>query len=190
MLLDLAATLVGTSLTSDGTSTVTTLIQCGATWTGTINMRAAERSGATNFIIDNSRGPYALANAFGTAGYPGGAGGGGYSQEVIWPPDPSKPVASAMVTISGGSLAVQYVSGGVANPAVTVSRVGAGWYRFTAAVPSTWDGLNLYDVQAQSDQAQTSVTRNSATNFDVFTRNAAGAATDASSVGVRIYHAP
>jgi hypothetical protein len=191
--LDTAATVVGTSLTADGAATVTTLIHCARSWTGTVNMRAVERGGAANFIVDESRGPYALANAPGTAGYPGSAagGGGGYSQQVVWPPDPAIPVLAMMLTVSGGTVTVHYCSGGLgASQALTVARSGTGTYVYTFAVPHSMDGVNLYDVMASSDCPQTAVSRTSATKFTVTTRNGTGELTDPTSIGVRVYHAP
>jgi|GEM_PF-4699941 len=196
VLLDTAATLVGTSLTADGNPTVTNLIRCAPTWTGTINLQAVMRAGAANFILDDSRGPYALANAPGTAGYPGatargGAGGGGYSQQVIWPPDPCVAVAAMMLTVSGTTITVRYCSGGVGvNQALTVVRRGTGTYVYTCAIPNTMDGVDLYDVMAVSDQPQTAVSRTSATSFTVTTRDSSGARADPTSIGVRVYHSP
>jgi hypothetical protein len=196
VLLDTAATLVGTSLTADGSATVTNLIQCAPTWTGTINLRAALRAGAKTFILDRSRGPYALADSFGSPGHPGaaahgGAGGGGYSQQVIWPPDPAIAVAAVMITVADAKVTVRYCSGGIgAHQALTVARGSIGTYVYTFAVPSTMDGIDLYDVIASSDQAQTAVRRTSAASFMVTTRDATGTPADPTSIGVRVYHSP
>lgn len=183
-ILSTAACVVGSSIQTDGNATVTEVFHCGASWTGTINGFGFMRGGASTYIDDRSRGPYALANAPGLGGYPGGQGGGNWSMQTIWPPNSSKAVASARCPAGAASGSFSYAqgfSGGYVHNST-------GNYGFTLS-PSM-DAVGNYHVIATSDQPQTSVTQTSGTQFSVLTKTSAGVANDAGWIGVEVYHSP
>jgi len=180
--------LTGMSIKADGNSTVNSLIQCSGGWTGTVDAHCVMRGGAINFITDNSRGPYALANFPGTTNN-GGTGAGNYNDHILWPPDPAIPVCAFLAPGGAANAALSYQTGTfVSGGATAQTHVAAGQYRFNLNV--SMDGVALYDVIATSDQGQIQVVKNSATQFDVFTRNNAGALTDSGPISVKVYHSP
>jgi len=165
-----AATLTGSGVTGDGGGTCTTVITCSGSWNGTINGLAFKKAGSANFIVDNSRGPYALANVEPANGF------------TVWPPDPSRAVSGARV-VGGATPSISYQTGVV----LSVTHPATGQYRFTLG--TSMDATVSYDVIAVSDLT-TSVAINSATQFDVFTRTPAGALADCNAISVKVYHGP
>jgi hypothetical protein len=160
------------AVVGDGAGTCTNVIQCAASWTGSINGAGFKKAGSATFILDNSRGPWALA-----AQDPP-------NNVAVWPPDPLRPIAGALV-VGGAAPSISYGVG------LTVTRPGVGQYRFT--LTTSMDGTALYDVMAVSNDSSApscSVTQNSASQFDVFTRNSSGTLANCAAMSIKVFHSP
>lgn len=181
-LLENTATVVGNSVQCGGNADVVSPFNCAGSWVGTINLRAAIRGGAVNFVTDSNRSTYPLANAPGSAAaYPGGVGGGNWSQQFVWPPDPSTPFAAGRFV--GGTGATSYGFG-----LSCAHTGGTGVYTFTLSPAA--NGSATYDVEATSDQFSTAWAVTSASVFVITTKTQAGAATDCTQLSVKVYHSP
>lgn len=172
VILNNAANIIGDGLKSDGSGTVPKLVQCSGAWTGQINMRGMKRAGSLNYIVDNSRGPYPLANVEPFDGV------------TIWPPSPAKAFAAASFSAGGSTPSVSFGTGFSPD-----SRVGTGQYRINLSTAASSSG-SYYVLPVSMDSAapDIAIVRNSASQFDVFTYSAAGVATDCGNFALQAFH--
>lgn len=164
------ATVSGTAIKCDGNSSVQELFKISANWTGTINATSVKQAGAKHLIVDLAR-PYPLADQV------------PHDNQLVWPPSPARPFATANVT--GGAMPTLAYSIGIAG----ILHVDVGIQRLTMAVGAS--DLSSYDVSGTSADPSAPilcVKKHSATTFDVLTRNAVGTPIDAAEFSVKVYH--
>lgn len=183
-LLQSDACLYTSGVQASGNNTVQQVVQMAGSWTGAGNLRCRGmmKGGATQMFKDNSR-SFALASAYGT-GILGPVGGGTYNGDIIWPPDPSIPVASCKTAGGAVDAPPTFQTGSFFSG--NIQHTATGTYAFTMAV--NMDGISKYRVDGSSEQAQTQVGYTDATHFTIFTRNSAGALTDVGSISVDVFH--
>ena len=165
-----AATVSGTAIKCDGNNSVQALFRILPNWKGTINATSVKQGGATNLIVDLNR-PYPLANQV------------PYDNQLVWPPNPARPFATANVT--GGALPILANNIGVSG----ISHITSGTQRLTLS-PAAYD-VSSYDIIGTSGDSSApilSVAKRTSSSFDVVTRNIQGVLADAIEFSVKVYH--
>lgn len=142
------------------------VFNCVSTWTGNVDATAARLGNAGAMVVDSNR-PYAIAANDPDDGH------------LVWPPSPTRAIAAASVT-AGGSLL--YNKGFSAS-----SNLSTGEYSCTLA--NSMDNATSYDVigTVLGTGFQITVSQNTATQFNVSIRSAAGAAVNAP-FALKVYH--
>lgn len=162
------------------------VIRCLNTWTagpgnhGSINISGAQIGGWTNMIVDSNR-SYACASLE------------PYDGNLQWPPNLTKPQGVCLITGAGVPALANASSFGVCSKVAGASIVNNAVGQQTLTLASTMDAsASVVAVGLSNDVAVTQVVCNvtSATTIQIFTKNAAGAATNCASILLYVYHTP
>lgn len=162
----------------DGATTVTTLVELAATFTGSLTMIGCKRNGATNFIVDNRSGGIGTITGYdiehleipGLLAEPSG----------IYAPNIHKAYA-----VFDGTGAGPYVPGTAACPGYfnisSIAKTGTGRWTVTLAKPVRNFGAMLVSANTSLPNATITVAPTGVTTFAVGI-NVAGVATDSNQV--------
>jgi hypothetical protein len=162
------------------------IVRCLASWSagssfpGSINISGAKIGGWTNMISDGNR-PYACAAL---EPYDGG---------LSWPPNLWKPQGICVVTGAGVPVLSNNTSLGVCSKLSGATIVHNAVGQQTLTFSTSMDGSGSFVALATSlDPAAPQIVAApaSATTVQIFTKTAAGAAVDAASLTLQIFHTP